>query len=364
MLKEIVKNGTNFIVAHKAQIAIGAGIIGNGVAVVLACKQTLTAKDIVEDHRERREEIAEAKIICNREIKIYENAHSENSNEEILQEPCSDERYEQFKKYLDKGYKKDLTMTYGKTGLKFAKHYAVPAAIFVASNVLIGVGTGILTKNVAGLTSALATTTTAFSNYRDRVKQAIGEEAEKRIFTNEQVETKTVTEVDDEGNEKTEESQFVTVNGDNSQYAVKLTRACYPYCNDIFKTLSNLKEIEIDCNERLIGKGLVTLNEVLEKLGLRKTAAGQVVGWKYSPNPEEQEQYGDGYISFGIYDHIDENGNVSIKPLGLSEQWESILKSHEGHMRYSDTDEYDIWLFFNVDGVITQHLDDKPGQPI
>lgn len=364
MLKELGKNAINIIVAHKAQIAIGAGIIGNGVAVALACKQTLTAKDIVNDHNERREEITEAKIICNREIKIYETAKNEDSNAETLQEPCSTEKYEAYKKYLDAGYKKDLAITYGKTGLKFAKHYVVPAAIFVASNVLIAVGAGIMTRNIAGLTSALATTTTAFSNYRERVKQAIGEEAENRIFTNEQVITKTVTEVDDEGNETEKEQQVVTVNGDNSQYAVKLTRACYPYCNDILKTLSNIKEIEADLNRQLIGKGIVTLNEVFEKLGLRKTAAGQLVGWVYSQNPEEQEKHGDGYISFGVFDHVDENGNVSSAPMGLNDQWEEILKSHEGSMRYNDTDEYDIWLFFNVDGVITQYMDQVPGQPI
>lgn len=56
-----------------------------------------------------------------------------------------------------------------------------------------------------------------------------------------------------------------------------------------------------ELNDRLREHGVVTLNEALQALGFgsTKTSEGDYEGWVYEPDPE----YGDGYISFGIWDN-------------------------------------------------------------
>ena len=365
MLKDFGNMALSFVKNHKAQILIGAGIVGNTVATVIACKKTLTAKDIVKDHKERRNEVDEAKEICKREIKIYDISVGKEKGGKYYtdQKPCSTSDYLKYTKYLEKDSKKELAKVYGFTGLKFAKHYAIPAVLYLASNIAIAVGAGILTKQVAGLTTSLAAVTTAYSDYRERVKKAIGEEAENRIFTNEQVKVNKYKDVDEDGNEIEKEETVITTDGKYDPYSLLLDRSSYSYFNDIQKTLTELKVIEREMNDMLRARGILTLNEVYEALGYAKTTAGALVGWVYSPDAMEQELYGDGYVSFGIFDHVDDNGTVSSEPLYLNDQWQAILNSH-GSIRQNDTDEYDIWLHFNVDGPITQFMDKRPGKPL
>ena len=364
-IKNFGSSAIKFVNEHKAQILIVAGIIGNTAATIIACKKTMKAKSIIEDHKNRRDMVDQTKEVCKREIKIYDVNHGDDEGGKVYteQESCTDEQYQKYRDYLNKDYKKDLAKVYGETGFDFVKHYAVPAALYLAANIAILVGTGILTKQVTGLTTSLAAVTTAYSEYRERVKKAIGEEAERRIFTNEKVETKKYIDVDDDGNEVEKEETVITTDGRYDPYSLKLDRNCYQYHNDIQKTLTELKLIEDELNRTLMARGELVLNEVYEALGYGKTSVGAVVGWRYSPYPEEQEKYGDGYISFGIFDHIDENGNILQRPGALTDQWVDILNSHTSNRR-SDTDEYDIWLHFNVDGPITQFMEKRPGKPL
>lgn len=362
-----------FVKNHKAQIMVGAGIVGNTAATIIACKQTLTAKDIIADHKKRREEIDNALEICRNEIKIYDiaNATTESSSKYYTeQEPCSTSDYLKYTQYLDKDFKKELLKVYSKTALNFIRHYAVAGALFIASNISICAGTGVLTKQVAGLSTSLAAVTTAFGDYRKRVQNAIGEEAENRIYTNEQVKVNKYKDVDDEGNEIEKEEVVITTDGKHDPYALLLDRCSYQYANDIDMTLTNLKMVEKEANRMLRGRvsrsglGILLLNEVYELLGYNKTELGARYGWVCAFDPNLQSEYGDGYVSFGIFDHRDENGNISQDPLFLNDQWVSIRNSRLGN-RQSDTDEYDIWLHFNVDKrPVIDFMDKIPGNPL
>lgn len=362
-MKKMGINSLNFIKAHQGEILIGAGIIGNAVATFFACKKTLTAKNILDDHKTRRNDVEDAKEICRREIKIYDISTGKDDKYHTEQKPCSTADYNKYVQYLEKDFKKDIVKIYAVTSFKFIKHYILPAGLYIASTACILAGTGALSKKVNELTASVATLTSAYAGYRERVKKAIGEEAEYKIFTNEQVEVQKYKDIDDDGNEVEKEEVVVKTDGKYDPYSLLLTRNCFQYHNDIHKTLTELKFIEDELNRTLMARGEMVLNEVYEALGYRKTAVGAIVGWKYSPDPNEQAEYGDGYISFGIFDHFDENGNILQKPGALSNQWINILDSHKGN-RQSDTDEYEIWLHFNVDGPITQFMDKIPGNPI
>ena len=362
MLKEFGNAAWSFIKDHKAQILIGAGIVGNTAATVFACKQTLTAKTIIEDHKDRRNEVYEAKEICKREIKIYDVAVGKEKGGKYYteQKPCSTSDYLKYTKYLERDSKKELAKVYGLTGLKFVRHYALPGALYLASNIAICFGMGILTKQVAGLTTSLAAVTTAYTDYRERVKKALGEEAEKRIFNNEQVKTVKYKDVDDNGEEIEKEKDVITIDGKYDPYSILLDRNSWLYDRNILNTLRNIKQAEYYLTEQLRGRNKMVLNEVYDYIGpYDKTEAGAIVGWC------RDNKDGDGYIDFGIFDHTDkDSGFVSEDPLYLTDEWKSILDSHEGMPNQYDTDSYDIWLHFNVDGQITKFMNKRPGKPI
>lgn len=85
-----------------------------------------------------------------------------------------------------------------------------------------------------------------------------------------------------------------------------------------------VKEIENYFNLKLIECGKVYLNEVYEALGIPKTNAGSVVGWKYDSNRPSK----DNIIDFGI----EEDRNTGF---------------------INNCDVSALILNFNVDGVIT-----------
>ena len=78
-------------------------------------------------------------------------------------------------------------------------------------------------------------------------------------------------------------------------------------------------------NELLRSRGYVFLNDVYDMLGIRRTKAGQIVGWVY----DEKNPNIDNYIDFGIY-------NVH----------------YEGARDFVNGFECSILLDFNVDGPI------------
>ena len=80
-------------------------------------------------------------------------------------------------------------------------------------------------------------------------------------------------------------------------------------------------------NEVLKCKGYLFLNDVYAMLGIPKTKAGQVVGWKWNSD-------GDNYVDFGIYDVTDERKRAFVN----------------GYER-------NILLDFNVDGNILGDLE-------
>jgi hypothetical protein len=87
-------------------------------------------------------------------------------------------------------------------------------------------------------------------------------------------------------------------------------------------------------NNLLIVRGHVFLNEVYDQLGLPHTTAGQIVGWRYTPDNE-----GDNYNDFGI--------------LRDDETVRDFINGRNGS----------ILLDFNVDGPILGKID-TPVEPL
>ena len=366
MLKQIGFSALSFIKAHKAQILIGAGIVGNAAATIIACKQTFTASSIIENHKFRRAEVEEAKNICRREIEVFDIAAGDDQNGKVYteQKPCSSDDYLKYTQYLEHDSKRELLKVYAKTGLKFAKHYWLAAVLFLLSNAAIGYGTGIMTRDIAGLSTALAGTTTLLSSYRDRIKNVIGEEAERKIFNNEQVKVVTYKDIAEDGETEVEKEQAViTYDGKHDPYAILIDYHYHGWSDNIFTLLSNLKSDEIWANDELRkkhAKGLpLFMYKVSRHMGYADTDVSRVTGWS------KDNEDGDKYVDFGLFEHVDpKSGYESEDPLMLRDEIKEMIDSHAGMPNQYSSDAYDIWVHFNVDGPVLQFMNKQPGLPL
>ena len=130
-------------------VAAGVGICAS---IVLACKATTKAGEILEEHKKAIEDIHEVK-----------------DSEEFADE------------YDEKDYKKDLTIVYSNTGLKLVRLYGPTILMAAGAIFCMCAAVNILRKRNAALSVACATIADAFSNYRQRVRDRYGEEAEFAI---------------------------------------------------------------------------------------------------------------------------------------------------------------------------------------
>lgn len=204
-----------------------------------------------------------------------------------------------------------------RSGVRLGRLYGPSIAVGAVSVAALTGSHVQLVRRNAALTATVAAISKAYDDYRLRVQQAIGEERELDIYRDMREET-------------------VEIDGKKT-----VVRTCGPYgfspyarlfeeSNMNWKKDAELNRIFLECqqnyaNHLLRSRGHLFLNEVYDALGLERSKAGQVVGWVY-------EGDGDGYVDFGMYE-------------------ESSVPFVEGHER-------NVWLDFNVDGVVYDKLDD------
>ena len=244
-----------------------AGGVGVVGATVFACVKTIKAKDILDEHARTAEAIEKA---------------SELPEEE----------------YSEEDKKKDTIAMYKQRN--------------------------------AALAASLASVTTAFNEYRARVKEKFGDEVDRKLRFGIKDEIVEDTVVDPEtGEVKTESKVVETASVNYSDWARFFCEDNPNWVKDAEANLFFVKSQQNYLNDLLKSRGYVFLNEAYERLGFEPTAAGQVVGWVYDPEDESC----DCCVDFGIY-----NGNDPAKVLFVNGQERSIL------------------LDFNVDGSIIDRV--------
>lgn len=195
-----------------------------------------------------------------------------------------------------KAKKKMTWKAYNKMVWKIARALAPAIGLEVASIALILLSHGILSKRYLNTTAALASLNEAFNGYRGRVREVIGDEAEKVLMAGGKVEKNIKVEgengetIDIPGNglvikdHKNSPYEF-----DFNRHTAPLTWSCNPDYSEMF-----LRNSQNYFNDLLQSRGHVFMNEVLDHLGLKRTPAGQVCGWIKGA--------GDDYIDFGYMD--------------------------------------------------------------
>ena len=248
---------------HSPEILIVASAVGVVTGTVLACKATLKVNNVLEEAKDAVDKI-----------------HEVQNNPEVPEE-----------KYSDKDAKKDLAIVYTQTAWKLTKLYAPAVVLMGLSLTAMFTSNNILRKRNVALAAAYTTVDKAFTEYRKRVIDKYGEEIDKELkygITSKKIEE----EVTDEETGKTKKVkktiELASIEG-CSPYAIyfdKFTSSCYEKNDDYTEMF--LRSQERYMNDTLRVKGVLTLREVLESLGImwgceewnRLEKASLVVGWK------------------------------------------------------------------------------------
>ena len=307
---------------HSPEVLVVSGIVGMTASAVLACKATTKAGAIIEETKNNMHDLhlvsVAAGIKCQNED-TYTN--------EDLKKIDLLTKQEETKSYTKDDLKKDTTIVYTQTAVKFIKLYGPAVLLGLASITSILAGHNIIRKRNVALAAAYATVDKSFKRYRGNVVERFGEEIDKELRYNIKAKEVEKTVIDEKGKEKKVKEVINVADNPNqySDFARIFDEYCIGWSKDPESNLVFLKQQQNWANDKLQAKGYLFLNEVYEMLGFPITKAGASVGWIYN----KDEPVGDNFVDFGIYN--------------LNSQ-----KAHDFVNGY----ERSIVLDFNVDGPI------------
>lgn len=274
------------------EILLGVGIVGIGAGVVLACSATLKVEEIIDEHNETMEHINQAANDVTQTGYSLEDA------------------------------KRDKFVLFTQTSWKLVKLYGPAATCLLGGVGAMCASFGILKKRNVALMAAYKALETSYSDYRKRVEEEFGPEADRQLKNG----LRDYTIENDDGTK--DEIPDVKVGRDISKYARFFDESNRHWSKSADNNLHFLRCNEDYANKLLINKGHLFLNDVYEMLGFPDTKEGAVTGWVLD-NP-----HGDHHIDFGIQ---------SI--------WRD-LATNEAHQNFRDGLERSVLLDFNVDGII------------
>lgn len=298
------------------EILIGAGIVSIVAGTVLACKATLKAETVLDDHADKMFTIRTTK-----------------------------ERYPE--SYSQKDELQDKVTIYTQTAVGFAKLYW-PATILMAGGVVCLLSShGIMKQRNAALAAAYAVVDKAFKSYRGRVVDELGKDKDHHFMYDTEYQTVTEEVVGEDGKKKKVKKEIQVAKADHgepSMYARYYEKQEFrddgtytgssQWCQTPTYNASHLALKHKVLNDQLRARGYLFLNDAYEDLGFPRTQAGQVVGWVWDGS-------GDNRISLGEYvdNLVDPNVPAADK-------------------NYMHDHDQSILLDFNVDGVILDLLKD------
>lgn len=259
---------------HSPEILAVVGVTGTIASGVLACKATLKVNDIVDEAKETIETIHDA---------VENHRHTSDGEE-----------------YTEEVAKKDLTIVYVQTGVKFVKLYGPAVALGIASiGCMIG-SNHILRKRNIALAAAFKAVDTSFKEYRGRLIDKFGKDLDRELRFGIKAKEVEETVVDEDGKETTIKKtvEVADPNVTHSIYSIPWYEGNAGYTKNAELNKVFLIQQQNYANDKLKLNGILTLNEVYDMLGARRTKYGQIAGWVYT----EDCSAGDNFVDFGIFD--------------------------------------------------------------
>lgn len=261
---------------NSPEILLGAGIVGFVGTIVLACRATCRADEVLEFHRRKIKDINDAKEIADAD-------------------PEGEMSYD------IEIYRQDKAIRYLKTTGSLAKLYAPTVAVGTLSLACILTSRNIMQKRYLGVVAAYNGLSAAFEEYRKRVRDEYGEGLDKHFRYGT---TYDELPVYDENGKKTKEKEqvektetgMVMPNDDSCRF---FDSSNPNWDKNPTFSMMWLRGQQNILNDILHTRGHVFLNEVYDALGFPHTPQGAVLGWI--------DGEGDNCIDFGLYDPNKEN---------------------------------------------------------
>ena len=259
---------------HSPEILAVTGIVGIVTSAVMACKATTKVNDIVNEAKETVDKIHES---------VGKGLHTSDGEE-----------------YTEEVAKKDLTIVYAQTGLKFVKLYGPSVALGIASIVCMLGSNHILRKRNLALAAALTNVATSFKEYRGRLVDRFGKDVDRELRFGIKAKEVEETVVDKDGNETTvtKTVEVVDPNTAHSLYSIVFCEGNNGWTRNAELNKVFLIQQQNWANDKLKMNGVLTLNEVYEMVGAPRTAYGQIAGWVWT----EDGTIGDNFVDFGLFD--------------------------------------------------------------
>lgn len=209
--------------------------------------------------------------------------------------------------------KNEVVLSRVRSAGRWIKLYGPAAGAFVGGTIAIVGSHGMMESRVRGLSAAYALLLEGFYNYRQRVREQDGLEADQRYLTGIHKEEIEGLTIDEDGNAAYEKlmlevedelSPYVIFFDDKStvEYQVGNHKA-----NTLYLTLKQQY-----WTDRLHRDGHVFLNQILVDMQIKPVPIGQFVGWVSAPGDPNM----DDFIDFGL----DLPHNQEAKA-GLVEGW-------------------------------------------
>ena len=275
-----------------------AGIVGVVTSAVMACKATTKVNDIIEETKENTHDLHLVATAAG-----LKEATDEFSNEDIRKIDILSAK-EDVKNYTAQDLKKDTTIIYAQTAVKFIKLYGPSVVLGALSITSILASNNILRKRNVALAAAYATVDKGFKEYRSRVVERFGKDIDRELKYNIKAKEIEETTKNAKGKEKTVKKSIEVADvNEHSDYARFFDELCTGWKRDAEYNLMFLKHQQNYANEKLQKQGYLFLNDVYDMLGIPKTKAGQIVGWIYD---EAHPDIYDNFVDFGIYDLYNE----------------------------------------------------------
>lgn len=259
---------------HSPEILAVTGVIGVVTSAVMACKATTKVNDIVDETKDTIEKIHDS---------VGKGLHTFDGEE-----------------YTEEVAKKDLTIVYTQTGLKFVKLYGPSVALGVASIACLLGSNHILRKRNIALAAALTNVATSFKEYRGRLVDRFGKDLDRELRFGIKAKEVEETVVDEDGNETTIKKtvEVVDPNTAHSLYSIVFCEGNTGWTRNAELNKVFLIQQQNWANDKLKMNGVLTLNEVYDMVGAPRTAYGQIAGWVYT----DDNSIGDNFVDFGIFD--------------------------------------------------------------
>ena len=295
------------------EILLVTGILAGIATVVVACKETVKAADVVEQFKEDVADTKEAKRIHDMGGVI------ETDDGDVIRSEAADN-------FDDKAYRVNMFRAYRDLTWGLTKTYAPAIGLGIISLSCILSSHGILKKRELAAVATSTALRQAFDEYRARVRHELGDDVERDLYYGRRSVDHITGETFDESGNKITETQTYKIATRGSVYSRFYDESVEDWKKDGRLNWESLVSDMKYLNYKLIADGHLFLNDVYKQLGFPITCQGQMAGWLYDPaDPDNTLFKFRGMESI----EISHDGTILVVPGHLDDDWRALMNDFE-----------------------------------